>query len=51
MMKTNVNFYLGKSLTNFNLLKMESFTSNISNKEFPKSELILGKTIRVSILE
>lgn len=28
---------------------METFKSNISNKEFPVSEMILGKTIRVSI--
>ncbi len=29
---------------------METFKSNISNNEFPKSEMITGKAIRVSIL-
>lgn len=30
---------------------MDTFTSSISNKEFPKNELILGKSIRKSIFD
>lgn len=30
---------------------METFKSNISNTEFPKSEMIIGKSIRISILD